>query len=286
MKVSKMIYVFVVFVGAFILSYSPARADQFKIAIMQEERGAAAKYRQLETYLKNKGIEFSFVGATNYPAAANMFASGEVDAMFSGSGIAGTFIIKDLATPLVRPVNREGISTYHATVVAKKGSPKFTRNADYFNGKKVIFTPLASAGEFFYHSIDGIESAKATTLKAASHAAAIEALASNSADVAIVKNHIWNKLKGKYPNLTSVGEDTEENPDGTLIVSKKADSKIVSRVSSALLALKDDKSKEARAARDELGIQAYIKTSTADFKHTMELLRKAGVDKSFNFSFK
>ena len=167
--------------------------------------------------------------------------------------------------------------------LAKKGSPKFTRNADYFNGKKVIFAPLTSAGEFFYHSIDGIESAKTTTLRAASHAACIEALESNREDVAIVINHIWNKLKGKYPNLTSVGENTEENPDGTLIVSKKADSKIVSRVSSDLLALKDDKSKEALAACDELGIQAYIKASTADFKHTMELLRKAGEDKSFNF---
>ena len=286
MKVSKMICMFVVLVSAIILTYSSARADQFKIAIMQDERGAAAKYRQLETYLKDKGIEFSFVGATNYPAAANMFASGEVDAMFSGSGIAGTFIMKDLATPLLRPVTKEGVSTYHATLVARKGSPKFTGNADYFKGKKVIFTPLASAGEFFYHSIDGIESVKATTLKAASHAAAIEALANNSADVAIVKNHIWNKMKGKYPNLISVGEDSEENPDGTLIVSKKADSKIVSKVSSALLALKDDKSKEAQAAREELGIQSYIKTTTSDFKHTLELLRKAGVDKSFNFSFK
>ncbi|MFZ2196976.1 MAG: PhnD/SsuA/transferrin family substrate-binding protein [Thermodesulfovibrionales bacterium] len=286
MKVSKIFYMFVFFVSAIALSYSSARADQFKIAIMQDERGAAAKYRQLETYLKGKGIEFSFVGATNYPAAAKMFASGEVDAMFSGSGIAGTFFIKDLATPLLRPVNKEGVSTYHATIVARKGSPKFTGHADYFNGKKVIFTPLASAGEFFYHSIDGIESAKATTLKAASHAAAIEALANKSADVAIVKNHIWNKLKSKYPDLTSVGEDDADNPDGTLIVSKKADSKIVSKVSSALLALKDDKSKDAQAARDELGIQSYIKTTTSDFKHTLELLKKAGVDKSFNFSFK
>lgn len=268
------------------MTYSSAHADQFKIAIMQDERGAAAKYRQLETYLKNKGIEFSFVGATNYPAAANMFASGEVDAMFSGSGIAAIFLIKDLAEPLVRPVSKGGVSTYHATILARSGSPKFTGNAEYFKGKKVIFTPLASSGEIFYHSITGIESVKATTLKAASHGAAIEALSSGSADLAIVKNHVWNKHKSTYPNLMIVGEDTEENPDGTLIVSKKADAKIVSKVSAALIALDDDKSPEAQAARDELGIKAYIKTTTSDFKHTLELLKRAGVDKSFNFSFK
>ena len=286
MKVSKMIYMFAFFISAIILTYSSAHADQFKIAIMQDERGAAAKYRQLETYLKDKGIEFSFVGATSYPAAARMFASGEVDAMFSGSAIAGIFIIKDLATPLVRPINKEGYSTYHATILARSGSPKFTGSANYFNGKKVVFTPLASAGEIFYHSIAGIKSAKATILKAASHGAAIEALSNKSADVAIVKNHVWNKEKNKYPGLMIVGEDNEENPDGTLIVSKKANARIASRVSAALLALKEDKSQEARAARDELGVESYIKTTTSDFKHTLELLKKAGVDKSFNFSFK
>lgn len=262
-----------------------AHAGQFRIAIMQDELGAGKKYRPLETYLKGKGIEFSFIAAATYPDAAKMFASGQVDAMFSGSGIAGIFIIKDLASPLVRPVNKEGYSTYHAVVLAKKGSPKFTGNAEYFKGKKVVFTALASSGEIFFYSIPKIKSAGATVLKASSHGSAIEALSNGGAEVAIVKNHVWEKNKRNYPHLISVGEDDEENPDGTLIVSRKADPAVVSKVSSALLELKEDKSPQAQAALSELGATEFIKTTQADFKHTLQLLKAAGVDREFNFSF-
>lgn len=284
MRTGRMIFICSV-VCVMALVYGIAQASQFRIAIMQDERGAAGKFRPLENYLKSKGIKFSFVGTTDYAAAAKMFALGEVDAMFSGSGVAGIFIIKDLASPLVRPVAKEGTSTYHAVIVAAAGSPKFTGNGDYFKGKKVIFTALASSGEIYYHSVPDVNSVKAVLLKAASHAAALDALASGSADVAIVKNHVWEKVKAKYPKLTLVGEDTEENPDGTLIVSKKADAEVVSKVSAALLEIKDDSSPLAKAVRDELGIKGYIKTTTADFKHTVELLKKAGVGKSFNFTF-
>jgi len=262
-----------------------AQASQFRIAIMQDERGAAGKFRPLEAYLKSKGVEFSFVAAPDYPSAAKMFASGEVDAMFSGSSIAGIFILKDLASPLVRPVTKEGTTTYHADIIAPAGAPKFTGQADYFKGKRVIFTALASSGEVYYHSIPNIKSANAVLLKAASHGAAIDALSAGSADVAIVKNHMWGKVKAKYPQLTLVGVDYEANPDGTLIVSKKADAKSVAKVSAALLEIKDDPSAQAKAVRSELGIKGYIKTTPADFKHTMELLKRAGVDRSFNFSF-
>ena len=286
MKISRVICSYFLLISAMALIGSSAYAAQFKIAIMQDERNAAAKYRPLEMYLKLKGIEFSFVGTANYPDAAKMFTSGEVDAMFSGSGIAGIFIIKDLAVPLVRPVNKEGFSTYHATIVAPAGSPTFNGKAEYFKGKRVTFSPLASSGEIFFHSLAGIESAQAAIIKATSHGVAIETLANGGADVAIVKNHVWNNQKEKYPNLMAVGEDSEENPDGTLIVSKKANTKTVSSVSAALLAFKDDKSPEAQAVRDNMGIQSYIKTTPADFSHTLQLLKKAGVDKSFNFSFK
>lgn len=265
--------------------YGISHASQFRIAIMQDERGAAGKFRPLENYLKSKGIDFSFVAAMDYPAAAKMFASGEVDAMFSGSSVAGIFILKDLALPLVRPLAKEGTSTYHAVIIAHAGSPKFTGRGDYFIGKRVIFTALASSGEVFYHAVAGSKSAKATLLKAASHGAAIDALSAGSADVAIVKDHVWEKDRARYPNLTMVGYDEEENPDGTLIVSKRADAKVVAKVSAALLEIRDDASAPAKAVRSELGIKGYIKTTPADFKHTMELLKRAGVNKSFNFSF-
>ncbi|MBI3773825.1 MAG: PhnD/SsuA/transferrin family substrate-binding protein [Gammaproteobacteria bacterium] len=274
-------------VAAMILSGSAviAQADQFKLVIMQDDKGAAQKYAPLADYLKTKGVDVTLVGAPDYVKAAQMFAAGEADGMFSGSGVAGTMIIKDLATPVVRPVSKEGTSTYWTVVIAPAGAAKFTGSADYFAGKKVMFASLSSTGEIFYHSLPGANTVKTTIMKAASHGAAIDALSKGAADVAIVKNRIWDKEKSKYSNLTVVGEDTGENPDSTLIVSKKANADTVKKISSALLGLKGDSSAGANAVRDSLNIKEYITTTTADFKHNLELLKKAGIDASFKFAF-
>ena len=70
-----------------------------------------------------------------------------------------------------------------------------------------------------------------------------------------------------------------------MIVSKKADEKIVERISTILLGLKNDKSPEAQAVKEKLGITGFVKTTANDFRFTIPLLKKAGVDTSFDFSF-
>jgi len=267
------------------LMSASAKAAEFKIIIMQDDKGAVEKYQPLLAYLKKNGVDATLVGAPNYTAAAKMFTAGEGDAMFSGSGVAGTLIIKDIATPSVRPLTKEGYSTYWAVIIGQKGSPKFTASADYFRGKRVIFCAVASSGEIFYHSIPNIKTAKATTLIAASHGAAIDALARGAADIAIVKNRVWDKKKGDYPTLEVVGEDKGENPDMTLMISRKADPKIASKVSALLLSLKDDNTPEAQTVKERLSIQGFIKTTKEDFRHTLSLLKKAGVTKAFDFKF-
>lgn len=284
MKLIRLLIVFLV-VFAINLTNSYAGTEQLRIAIMQSEKHAADKFQPLVVYLKNKGIEVNFIAVPDFPAAAKMFTAGAVDAMFSGSGVAGTMLIKEIAVPLVRPVSKDGRSTYGTLVIAPKGSPKFTKSADYFKDKKVVFVPLASAGEFFYHSIPNIKSANATAIKIGSHDSAIDLLSKGSVDIAIVKDRTWDKVKGNYPNLIVVGEDSGEHPDGTLIVSKKMPPQLVSKVSDALLSLKDDKSPQAQAVRDQMNIQGYIKTTMEDFKYTFTHLKKAGVDKSFGFVF-
>lgn len=282
MKISRAL---LICVSLLLLQTGYAQSAQFRIGIMQDQMDGAVKYQPLVQYFKKNGIDIAFIPAPTYPVAANMFRTGHVDAMFSGSAVAGIMIIKDLARPLARPLGSDGSSTYSAVVLAQKGSPAFDGSAEYFNQKRVVFCPLASSGEVFYHSIENVSSAKATLIKAASHGGAIETLARGFADIAIVKNRIWDKVKQKYPGLAVVGIDNAENPDNTLIVSKKADQQIVSKVSDLLLSLKNDKSSEAERVREQLEIRGYIKTTEADFKHTFKLLKRAGVDKSFNFAF-
>ncbi len=267
-----------------LLIASVAYSTDFKILIMQDDKGAAEKYQPLINYLGKNGIPASLVSAPNYQQAAKMFVDGKADAMFSGSGVAGILIIKDLAYPVIRPVSKEGYSTYKALILAPKGSPKYT-DAKYFKGKKVIFTALASAGEIFYRSIPDIKNVDAKTMIAASHGAAIEALAKGIVDIAIVKDKVWEKRKSEFHNIEVVGEDTAENPDMTLMCSKKADRAQVDKVVKLLIKIKDDHSAEAAMLKEKLGIAGFIQTTQKDFKHTLELLKKAGITKDFNFSF-
>jgi len=260
-----------------------AQAAEVKIGIMQAQAGDARKYQPLLDYLAKKGLPATFVTANTYPAAADMFAKGQVDAMFSGSGIAGAMIIKEVAEPLVRPVGLDGNSTYSAAVIVKKGGAKFTPSNDYFSGKRVIFTSLASSGEFYFRSL-GASKAK-EIMQAASHGAALDALSRGQADVAIVKNRVWDKEKAKYADLEQVGRDNGENPDNSLIVSKKFSKASADKLAAILLGLDDDTSAEAKAVKDSLKITKFIKTTNSDFKSTLALLKKAGVTKSFNFKY-
>lgn len=284
MKFKKLLLIFQCVITIICFSYGLSLADQFKIAIMQDQKDAAQKFKPLVDYLKKRGIDVSFVGTPNYTVAANLFSDGKADAMFSGSGVAGTMIIKDVSYPVVRPLSKDGMSTYWAVILAPKGSPKYTGSSDYFKGKKVIFCSLASSGEFYFHAIGGHKTA-AQMLNAASHGAAIDALSKGAADMAVVKNRVWDKMKAQYPNLEAVGEDTGENPDGTLIVAKKVDLTLADKVKKALLALNDENSPEAKAVLESMNIKGYVETAEKDFSHTIALLKKAGVDKAFDFSY-
>jgi ABC-type phosphate/phosphonate transport system substrate-binding protein len=262
---------------------SISQAADVTIVLHQSQAGDARKYQPLLDYMKKKGVLAEFHAAQDYQAAADLFAKGSVDAMFSGSGVAGTMMIKGLAYPVVRPVGQDGVSTYAAVIIAHKGGPRFGGSADYFNGKRVIFGALASAGELYFRSL-GPSSPK-EIMKAANHGAAIDALARGTADVAVVKNHVWHKEKGKYPQLELVYEDAGQNPDGPFIVSKKMKPALVGKITTILLNLKDDTSPEAKAAMDSLKIREYIKATEADFKHTLAMLKKAGITKDWAFRF-
>lgn len=261
---------------------TPASAGAFKVGIMQAQSGAAEKYASLEEYLLKENVHVKFIPFNNYTEAAQLFEKGEVDGMFSGSGVAGTFILKGLVKPLVRPVDNQGRSTYWAVVIGHKGGEAFTGEAEYFRNKKVSFSAVASSGEFFYRAIPGIEKVKAQVLLAKNHQNAIEKLSSGVADYAIIKNTVWGSLKNKYPNLELIGQDGGQNPNNTLIISNKTSPETIKEVLNALLAV--EKNPDAAAVRKVMGIKSFQITTTNDFSHTLSLLKRAGVTADYNFN--
>jgi ABC-type phosphate/phosphonate transport system substrate-binding protein len=264
----------------------PARslAEQLRIAFTQDQKNVVQKYQPLMDYMAKRGIVSSYEEVKDYPSAATLFASGGVDAMFCGSGVAGALMISELAVPLVRPVTMEGHSTYWTVILAPQGSPAYTGSAEYFKGKKVAFTGLASAGEFYFNALPPAAKAGSKPLLTDSHGDAIDAVARGEADVAIVKNRVWDSVRNKYPQLAMVGEDKGENPDGTLIVSANMPVSLMSKISADLLALQNDPTPEAQAAKSSMKIAGFIRTTGKDFEHTLALLRRAGVTRNFMFA--
>jgi ABC-type phosphate/phosphonate transport system substrate-binding protein len=259
----------------------PAAAQEFRLAVMQAQKGAAAKYKPLEAYLAKKGIRTQIVAPESYTAAAQMFADGKVDGMFSGSGVAGILLLKKVAFPVVRPVGKNGTSTYWAVVVAPKGAPRFEGGTAYFKGKRVALCALASSGEFYLRSIPGAAQAAQVRI-VESHGAALDAVKNGQADIAIVKNLVWNDVRARYGELEQVGNDFGQNPNDALMVSSRSDRQYVKKLIDALVDLKSDSSPEAVAAREGLGIMGYIMTNPGDFSHTLELLAKAGVGPDYD----
>jgi len=82
-----------------------------------------------------------------------------------------------------------------------------------------------------------------------------------------------------------VGEDRGENPDNTLIVSRQMPQALAAKVATALLAVGKDPSPEAQVLKKIMKIQGFVETTTKDFDHTLALLKKAGVTKSFDFAY-
>lgn len=264
----------------FVLNIS--HSDTLKIGIMQDMPNIAGYYRPLINFFKTKKINIKLVGYAHYNDAAIKFQNGDVDLMFAGSGVAGCMIIKKLAYPLLRPVHVNSLSTYSTVILAPKDSPKFHEDWSYFTGKKITCCSLASSGEFFVRSyIKEIGELKI----AASHDDAIRSLSRGFSDIAIVKNTVWNSQKSNYPNVEIVGKDSDKYPNKTLIVSFSTNNELIKKVNLYLLDIENDNCYEANEVRSSLKILKFIPTTIDDFFDTLELLKKAGVTKDFEFKF-
>jgi ABC-type phosphate/phosphonate transport system substrate-binding protein len=266
-------------------------ADTLHFVIMSSEdpKKEGPKYVALAEYLKTGSPligEIQLRTAKDYPEAARLFQSAEVDGMFSGSFVAGIFIKKEVAKPIARPVLGSGATTYKAVIIAKAGTKPFAGIGD-FKGKKVAYTLLASSGEAFVRGLlaagEKPESVY-TPVPAASHMVAINAVLSGAADYAVVKDLVWDPAK--FPGLALVGEDKGENPNNTLIMSNAAAAKHGEGIKAQLLKLEGDSGAAAAEVKKLFGIKAFVPTTAADFAHTFEIFEKANINpKTFIFSF-
>lgn len=245
------------------------------------------KYEILAEYLKNSIPEIDNIKlriAKDYPDAVKLFQTGEVDGMFSGSFVAAIFIKKGLAVPLVRPILKNGVSTYKAIIITQKGNEY--NGIDDFFGKKVAYCKFASSGEIYGRTLTKGKDPKDifTPLIVKSHGIGINAVASGQADFAIIKNLVFDNNAPE--NVTVVGGDSSENPNMTLIVTNGISKIYGKQISDTLLKVEYDTSEFAINVKKTFKIKGFTKTTEADFAHTFNNLKKAKINPAtFNFKF-
>jgi hypothetical protein len=90
---------FFCFMVVFSLGVLPGviKAEEFKIAVLQINKDNIQEYQSLAGHLVRRGIAVRMVEVPTYETVTKMFSAGQVDAVFSGSGIPGSmFIIHQL----------------------------------------------------------------------------------------------------------------------------------------------------------------------------------------------
>lgn len=275
----------------FISCTATLAGDTIRLVIMPAEdpRKEAPKYADIGLYIQVHGTRIGDVQlriAKDYPEAVELFQAGKVDGIFSGSFVAAVLIKKGAAKPLVRPILNSGATTYHALVVTMAGAKPFGGLAD-LRGKKVACCALASAGEIYLRGLlapgEKLESVL-TPVITATHQGALSAVESGEADFAVVKNLVWDPRK--YGRLAVVGEDKEENPNNTLILTTAAFEKYGEEIAKILLRMGNDTSFGALDMKKAMGAKGFIPTTPADFSSTYRLIEKARIDPlKFDFAF-
>jgi ABC-type phosphate/phosphonate transport system substrate-binding protein len=265
--------------------------EQITLAVMVADDATreGTHYETLRRYLKigNSSLDqIKIEVAKDFPAAVELFRSGKVDGMFAGSFVAATLIAKGVATPVARPLLADGVSTYHAIVIARRGGKPFTGIAD-FKGKRVAYTPLASAGEVYVRSLLPPNVKLETILTpvpVASHGLALQALEKGEADFAVVKDLVFDPAR--FPALEAVGKDSASNPNMTLILTPGAMDRFGKELRSNLLELGKDESKAGEDVRKAFECKGFIPTTIDDFSHTYRLMKDAGIDpRTFEWRF-
>jgi ABC-type phosphate/phosphonate transport system substrate-binding protein len=209
---------------------------------------------------------------SSYVIAGKSFEVGTIDAMFAGSAIAASMIREKLARPVVRPVSQHGGSMYSGLLVARAGTPEFKGDPAAIRDKRLACSKLTTAGEFLIRSLVGRGCGR---FSVSTHSRALDLVALGEADVAAVKDRVWELVKEKYPTLEVIGRDEGRHPNATLIASRKASPEVIEKISRALLQLEDDPSSEARQVKQTMEITGFIVTAEDDFQDTFSLLDKA-----------
>jgi phosphonate transport system substrate-binding protein len=244
-----------------------------------------ARFKLLGEYVSRKvGVPVEFRILSRYGNIVDSFQSERMDGAFFGSFTGALAIEKLGVVPLARPVNLDGLSTYHGHLFVRRDSP-FRSIAD-LRGRRMAFVDRATTAGYVFplallreNGLGGGPAFFGESWFTGSHDAAIHAVLEGKADAGVAKHSIYDRLRAADPRVDRelrILAESPPVPSNGLCVRPGLPPALVEKLQRALLGL--DKDPEGAVVLGQFGALRFIETSVEDYRPVVEMARSAGID--------
>lgn len=243
------------------------------------------RYQFLKKYLYDKlGVAVNFTSLSRYGNIIEHFTAEKMDAAFFGSFTYALARNQIAVEPLARPVNLDGMSTYHGYLFVRKDSG--IRKAADMKGKRFAFVERATTAGYLFplayfkeNKIPDPHSYLGEIYFAGSHDAAILAVLNREADIGAAKNTIYDQIameNNRIEKELNILAASNVVPQNCLAVRKGLDPELKKALKQALLEM--DKNPEGEEALRRFGARAFIETRDSDYDYLYKLSAQVGIN--------
>lgn len=243
------------------------------------------RFKPLAEYLSKKtGVKVNITILSRYGNIIERFQTEKMDGAFFGSFTGALAIQKLGVTPIARPINLDGSSTYHGYLFVRKDSG--IKNVKDMRGKKMAFVEKATTAGYVFpiayfkeHGVPDINTFFSEYYFTGSHDAAIFAVLDKKADIGAAKHSIYDRVRLADPRVDKelvILAESAKVPSNGLCVRKGLDRGLKEKLKKTLLNL--DKDPEGKVVLQKFGAIKFTETTVADYKPVFDLASKAGID--------
>jgi len=243
------------------------------------------RFRGLADYIASKldqPVELTML--SRYGNIIDRMHNQDVDAAFLGSFTGALAVAQLEMTPIARPINLDGTSTYWGCLFVRRDSG--ISDVAGMRGLRLALVERATTAGYVFpisylrsRGVDDPDTYFSEIQFWGSHDAAIRAVLEGQADVGAAKNTIWEFLASEDPRVENELEilaRSPEVPSNGLLVSAQVDPATREKLRGLLLGL--GTSSGDAAILEQLRVRGFVSTDKADYAVVFDLARGADID--------
>ncbi len=245
------------------------------------------RYEPLADYLSERlDIDIELKVLPGYGNIIDHFTEADLDGAFFGSFAFVLAHARLGVTVLARPVNPDGLSTYHGVIFVRRDSG--IRHVEQMQGKRFVFVDKATTAGYllplnylYEHGIADYRHFLGEVYFAGTHESAYNDVLEGKADIGAAKNTVFSRLAVSDPRLLTelvVLARSPEVPENGLALRTEIDPALRERLKQVLLSMESDPRGKDVLAR--FGALRFIETTAADYESVFRYAEKIGLDLS------